>query len=177
MGPVHAVKTCLRKSLTFSGRASRPEYWWFLPVGLLLPLTLNYLSQLVAPNLPALWRFLVLVIALLPLVAVTTRRLRDTGQHSDGVRIPTEALAGFAISLWALFSFHGWAMTNFETVDGPGGLGLLIIYLLGIALLGLLTLRFFLLGLLTGSGLFSQMAASSAATEDITGPNPHEVSP
>jgi len=126
--------------------------------------------------MPALWQFLILAIALLPLVAVTTRRLRDTGQHSDGVRIPAEALAGFALSMWALVSFHGWAMSNFEKADGPGGFGLMIIYWLGIVLLGLWTLRFLLFGLLTGSVLFSQMAASSTASIDITGPNPHEVS-
>lgn len=25
-----AVRTCFRKYITFSGRASRPEYWWFI---------------------------------------------------------------------------------------------------------------------------------------------------
>lgn len=25
-----SIKTCLRKYFTFSGRASRPEYWWFI---------------------------------------------------------------------------------------------------------------------------------------------------
>jgi uncharacterized membrane protein YhaH (DUF805 family) len=25
-----AIRTCLRKYVTFSGRASRPEYWWFV---------------------------------------------------------------------------------------------------------------------------------------------------
>ena len=25
-----AIRTCLRKYVTFSGRASRPEYWWFI---------------------------------------------------------------------------------------------------------------------------------------------------
>lgn len=29
MGMVDAVKTCFRKYADFSGRASRPEYWWF----------------------------------------------------------------------------------------------------------------------------------------------------
>ena len=30
MGPVQALKTCLRKSFQFSGRASRSEFWWFM---------------------------------------------------------------------------------------------------------------------------------------------------
>jgi len=29
MGFADAVRTCFRKYVTFSGRASRPEYWWF----------------------------------------------------------------------------------------------------------------------------------------------------
>jgi|SRR5579871_2152233 len=30
MGPSAAVKSCFRKYATFSGRASRSEFWWFL---------------------------------------------------------------------------------------------------------------------------------------------------
>ena len=30
MGFQDAVRTCLRKYATFSGRASRPEYWYFM---------------------------------------------------------------------------------------------------------------------------------------------------
>ncbi|MGL6211064.1 MAG: DUF805 domain-containing protein [Paracoccaceae bacterium] len=29
MGPIEAIRTCLAKSFQFSGRATRPEYWWF----------------------------------------------------------------------------------------------------------------------------------------------------
>lgn len=30
MGFAEAVRTCFRKYFVFSGRASRPEYWWFM---------------------------------------------------------------------------------------------------------------------------------------------------
>lgn len=36
MGPVKAIKTCLRNSFRFSGRASRSELWWAWAGGLLL---------------------------------------------------------------------------------------------------------------------------------------------
>jgi uncharacterized membrane protein YhaH (DUF805 family) len=29
MGPIEAIRTCLTRYATFSGRARRPEFWWF----------------------------------------------------------------------------------------------------------------------------------------------------
>lgn len=29
MGPIAAIRTCPRKYATFSGRATRAEFWWF----------------------------------------------------------------------------------------------------------------------------------------------------
>ena len=40
MRPAEAIPICLVKSFQWKGRASRSEYWWFLPVGIALPGTL-----------------------------------------------------------------------------------------------------------------------------------------
>lgn len=42
MGPIHAIRTCLRKPFGFSGRATRAEYWWFV-----LSLVLGFVLALV----------------------------------------------------------------------------------------------------------------------------------
>ena len=70
-----AIKTCYGKYATFSGRASRSEYWfWFL-----YNLALGFVLLLI----PLLgWIFLLLLILghLLPNLAVLVRRLHDTGR-------------------------------------------------------------------------------------------------
>ncbi|MEL6573061.1 MAG: DUF805 domain-containing protein [Pseudomonadota bacterium] len=175
MGPAEAIKSGFKKSFQFSGRASRSEYWWFLPVGLLMPaVALCVVDR--SPIESSIWPSLgFIAISLLPLITLTTRRLRDTGEHVDGVRIPTIQLVGFVITLMVWRGFHDWAMTGFEDADGPGGFGLMIVFWLGSASLFLFALRFFALGLVTGSALFSQMAAPPHDTKHNRTSNPNEV--
>jgi uncharacterized membrane protein YhaH (DUF805 family) len=86
MGPVQATKTCLRKSFTYSGRASRSEFWQFAAVvfalklcGFWLAATLNTASAgRQAHPLPTL--VLIVLFALwAPLFAAASRRYSDTG--------------------------------------------------------------------------------------------------
>ena len=77
MGFGEAVSTCLRKYVTFDGRASRPEYWWFALfylivyiVGLVLDIALGTF----------LFRLITGLGLLLPSVAAAVRRLHDTGK-------------------------------------------------------------------------------------------------
>ena len=87
-----AIKTVFRKYAEFTGRASRPEFWWFTLFSVLVAAALNSLNvyttsgSLLAMNattstitvgssLAGLWS----VVILLPSLAVTVRRLRDAG--------------------------------------------------------------------------------------------------
>lgn len=67
-----SVKTCFSKYATFSGRASRSEYWWFWVFNVLV-------SACLALVLPALSTVYSLVV-LLPNLAVSVRRLHDVGK-------------------------------------------------------------------------------------------------
>lgn len=67
-----AIRACLADYATFDGRASRTEYWWFV----LFVLLAGSAGTLVHEVLGAL----VLLLTLVPLVAVGTRRLHDTGR-------------------------------------------------------------------------------------------------
>lgn len=67
-----AVKTCLFKYADFSGLASRFEYWWFFAFAMLLTAIGAAIHEIVAEVL--------LLAVLLPLLAVGTRRLRETGR-------------------------------------------------------------------------------------------------
>jgi uncharacterized membrane protein YhaH (DUF805 family) len=70
-----AVKTCFQKYVTFSGKASRREYWFFSLFTVLCAVALAILSALLHAG------FLVLLILgfFLPGLAVAARRLRDGG--------------------------------------------------------------------------------------------------
>ncbi|HAL37550.1 MAG TPA: DUF805 domain-containing protein, partial [Polaromonas sp.] len=40
-----AISTCLSKYATFSGRASRPEFWWFFLFQLLVSVAASIVSE------------------------------------------------------------------------------------------------------------------------------------
>jgi len=70
-----AVKTCLRKYATFTGTASRPEYWWFF----LFNSIGGAVFRLIGGNaLESLWS----LAFLLPGLGVAVRRLHDTGRSA-----------------------------------------------------------------------------------------------
>ena len=66
-----SIQTVFRKYAEFSGRASRPEYWWFTLFSVLVSAALSSIFA----GLGAAWGFAVL----LPSLAVAVRRLRDAG--------------------------------------------------------------------------------------------------
>ena len=67
-----AISTCFAKYATFSGRASRPEFWWFFLFQILVSLAASMLGDVVAG--------LVSLAVLLPALAVGARRLHDIGK-------------------------------------------------------------------------------------------------
>lgn len=76
-----AISTCMGKYADFSGRASRSEYWWFF----LFALLLSWASSLVGFTVNTDWGSDVLnmitnLALLLPSLAVSARRLHDTGR-------------------------------------------------------------------------------------------------
>ena len=77
MGFGEAVKTVLSKYADFSGRARRSEYWYFT----LFLVVASFVAALVdlAIGVPLL-QVLVLLGTLVPSIAVTVRRLHDTGR-------------------------------------------------------------------------------------------------
>lgn len=86
-----SIKVCFKKYVTFSGRASRAEYWWFALFVLvafwslrLLDEVLHTTGSMMYPSLVAntlgdngLFSFLFGYAAFLPYLAVTARRFHD----------------------------------------------------------------------------------------------------
>ena len=68
---VQAIKSCLGQYATFSGRASRSEYWWFFLFQVLVMVATGMLGDVI--------NGLASLALLLPALAVGTRRLHDIG--------------------------------------------------------------------------------------------------
>lgn len=97
---VAAISSVYRKYATFSGRASRSEYWWFACFGILVYLALVALGSITDLDGPAsllLGTFVLL--SLLPNIAVTVRRLHDTGRSGAWFFIGLVPLIG---GIWLL---------------------------------------------------------------------------
>ena len=77
-----AIRTVFGKYAEFTGRATRPEFWWWALFNLLVAAALNFFNVIrIGDNaylgslLAGVWG----VAVLLPNLAVTVRRLRDAG--------------------------------------------------------------------------------------------------
>ncbi|WP_146345905.1 DUF805 domain-containing protein [Phaeobacter marinintestinus] len=90
-----SVKTCFSKYVTFSGRASRPEYWWFFLFVFIAGAVANVVdyqffstvttvanetgsSTQIVSNAPV--GAMVSLVVFLPHLAVAWRRMHDTGR-------------------------------------------------------------------------------------------------
>ena len=78
---INAYIRVLQKYAVFNGRANRPEYWWFSLMNIIISAILIILALAVSEYL-----FVILVgyfIAILvPSLAVTVRRLHDSGKSA-----------------------------------------------------------------------------------------------
>jgi uncharacterized membrane protein YhaH (DUF805 family) len=67
-----AISTCFAKYATFSGRASRPEFWWFFLFQILVSIVASMISEMLSG--------LASLALVLPSLAVGARRLHDIGK-------------------------------------------------------------------------------------------------
>jgi len=83
-GFLWAVKTCFRKYATFSGRASRSEYWFFCLFNCIISTILFGIALAInQESISLIFLCLTIVYSLivfLPALAVTVRRLHDIGK-------------------------------------------------------------------------------------------------
>ena len=78
-----SISTCMGKYATFSGRASRSEYWWFYLFTVLLSWGATIVGSAMFPYGDPTGDILTLIITLIfliPIIAAASRRLHDTGR-------------------------------------------------------------------------------------------------
>src|SRR4051812_3359841 len=81
MNLVEAVRSVLSKYATFSGRARRAEYWWFVLFQVLVGIVAAILDAALGTGFGSgsgVFSLIVTLALLLPGLAVTVRRLHDT---------------------------------------------------------------------------------------------------
>ena len=83
---ISAVKTCFQKYVDFSGRAARPEFWWFFLFQIVVMIVTGMVSNILY-GLAAL-------ALLLPGLAVGARRLHDIGKSGWWLLIGLIPLVG-----------------------------------------------------------------------------------
>ena len=87
MGPVKAYTSFLKNYFNFSGRASLSEYWWVLPINILL-------------GFIPIVGLLVGLLLIIPGVAVTVRRLHDTGRSGWHILVVLIPFIGWIALIW-----------------------------------------------------------------------------
>jgi len=80
VGFADAIRKCFNNYATFSGRARRSEYWWFALFAVIVGVVLEgLLAATKSPIFGILFAVFWLAI-IIPTLAVTVRRLHDTGR-------------------------------------------------------------------------------------------------
>lgn len=85
-----AVSVCLRKYADFSGRAGRPEFWWFFVFNVAASLVASIVDGMAGTDVTStpltgdqgLFGILVTLALLVPNLSVGARRLHDTGRSA-----------------------------------------------------------------------------------------------
>lgn len=142
MGFGTAIKTCFSKYATFSGRARRPEYWWFFLFIILGSMVTGIFDGVLfgvsTPTEPAT-QVLSPIFSLatfLPVLAAGWRRMHDTGRPGWYLLIPL--LTSLAMMLAMFFGIFGFAELEKAGADeealrtAAGGLGMAGILVMGI---------------------------------------------
>ncbi|SFU03605.1 DUF805 domain-containing protein [Sedimentitalea nanhaiensis] len=107
-----SVRTCFNKYATFSGRAVRPEYWWFALFLLLCSLAVNIVDYSIFGDSTLQPLSLLFSLAVfLPSIAVGVRRLHDIDRTGWWMLIGLLPIIGFLVLLY-FFVQRGTAGPN-----------------------------------------------------------------
>ncbi len=145
MGFTPAIRTCFSKYVTFSGRASRPEYWWFILFVVLASIAAGILDMMFFPAMVTVdstvtdtgfsysaesrgpFSIIFALGVFLPFLTAGWRRMHDTGRSGLYLLYPLIVMIG--IGSFASLSGVALSPTGSEAVSGLFGLILILAYL------------------------------------------------
>lgn len=114
---------CFKKYATFAGRARRKEYWMFVLFNAIAAIVLSIIGSLLgrgAAMLPYILTSLYGLVVLIPNIAVTVRRLHDTGRSGAWWWIQLVPFIG-GIWLFVLMCLDGERKENQYGPDPKAG--------------------------------------------------------
>jgi len=142
MGFSAAIKTCFSKYAAFSGRARRPEYWWFFLFIVIGSVAATMVDGVIfgfgTPEAPATQVVspIFSLVTILPVFAAGWRRMHDTGRPGWYLLIPLGVSIGTMLGLMlGVFGFAKMEVAGVdeETLGGAAsGLGMAGIAIMGI---------------------------------------------
>ena len=80
-----SIATCFSKYATFSGRASRSEYWWFYLFIVIVSIIAQIIDYLIGHQI---FNLIISLAFLLPNLAVSVRRIHDSGHNGWWILCP-----------------------------------------------------------------------------------------
>jgi len=95
----------LKKYAVFNGRAQRAEYWYFILFNMIIGFMLSFLDSTIGTK--NLFYETYLLATIIPYIAVSARRLHDTGKSGWWILITLIPLIGGII-------FFIWSITDSE---------------------------------------------------------------
>ena len=98
-----AIASCMGKYATFSGRASRSEFWWFYLFAALMSWGSLLVGGAMFPTEPALAEipsYIVNLIFVLPGLAAGCRRLHDIGRSGWWQLLPLTVIGIILLVIW-----------------------------------------------------------------------------
>lgn len=103
MGLIEAVRTCLSQYVTFTGRARRSEYWYWLLAVVVAEIVLSIFDTLIGTAYSSFTGGVIttifIVAIILPSLAVAIRRLHDTGRTGWWVLLGAIPVVGLIVLL------------------------------------------------------------------------------
>lgn len=141
IGLFGAVARFFRKYATFSGRASRSEFWWWVLFTFIVNFAINLFSQFVSEQVGGILSGAWWLLTLIPGIALFVRRLHDSNKSGWLIILP---YACYVIAFILLFAALGYAAFQFNATGtfsdqvlagGAGSLfGALVLMIVGFVL-------------------------------------------
>ena len=110
-----SISTCFSKSATFTGRASRSEFWWFYLLYVIVASAANFTDMYILNSNYILTAIVVLAF-ILPVLAASARRLHDTSKSGWMLLLGLIPCVGGIV----LLVFFVQAPTPADNQYGPG---------------------------------------------------------
>ena len=173
-----AVRTCFSKYVTFSGRASRSDYWYFVLFVILGSIVCNIVDTILfgtatvetgpgeinasaSTNGPI--NALFSLATLLPSLAAGWRRMHDTGRSGLFLLYPLIVMIGIITFVGFLSGFPALMAGDFSGIIGGTSAIILVVAVIVLIISPLLVLWW--------------LTRPSQPGTNTFGPNPHEVTP